>query len=89
MKKNPDDGTPSKARAASKRSGGTTAIRGLIDEGFFANRRTLPQIQEFLRKKKVLSFKPNQLSSPLAKLTRRGELQREENDDGTFEYWAD
>ena len=80
---------PSKSRAGGKRPGGMAAIRDVVDEGFFTTKRTLPQIRDFLRKKKVLAFKASDLSSPLAQLTRKGVLQREENGEGTFEYWVD
>jgi hypothetical protein len=86
------DSAPRTSRRRSsggRRPGATAAIRELIDEDFFSIRRTLPEMQKYLRRKKVLSFKVGDLSSALSKMTRQGELQREENSDGTFEYWAE
>ena len=76
-----------KARRSGARMGAQAAIQELIADQFFKTRRTLPQIQDHLRTKRVLQFKQSELSSPLAFLTRKGELEREKNDDGAFEYW--
>jgi hypothetical protein len=79
--------------------GGTTKARGgrlgpasildqLIAEKFFASKRTIGAIIEHCKAKKARTFKPNELSGPLARFTRDGRLKRDTNKDGQYEYFT-
>jgi len=78
------------AKPAKKKGGGigpVVTLNELIDGGFFAKHRTLSEIIEHCRNNKAKSFRPDQLSGPLARCVRDGRLKRQKNGDGQYEYW--
>ena len=68
------------------RVGGQSALRELAEGDFFRSPRTLKQILDHLRTRKALTLRSRDLTSPLVTLTREGVLEREQNEDGVFEY---
>lgn len=85
----PDEETP---RQANRRSSSGSAARELIsalrDEGFFSVPRTIAEIRTELEKGGH-TFKSNELSPPLGRLTRKRTLKRNRNDAGLWAYYAD
>jgi hypothetical protein len=80
------------AEAASRgrrtRVGPKAAVESLISSGYFSMPRTLGELQEKLRHDRALRFKPTDLSPALTRLLREGQLSREKNADGQYEYIA-
>lgn len=77
-----------KRRPARRTNGPAAVLRELIRDGYFKKSRTISDIQTHMKKKKARSFKVNELSTPLARLVRSDELDRDTNADGQFEYTA-
>lgn len=61
-------------------------IEELIAEGFFTEPRAIGAIQERLRHKKGVQFKPTDLSPALVRLLRQNKLDRERNESNQYEY---
>jgi len=76
--------TPKKGRTG--KAGPATVLDQLISEKYFASKRTLNDIIVHCSSKKARNFKPNELSSPLARFVRDGRLKRDKNNDGQYEY---
>jgi len=75
------------AGSATSRLGPMTALKLLIDKGFFNTERTIVDIIEHLDKRKGYRFKPNELSTQLLRLVRRDVLLREkQGESGQYEY---
>jgi len=62
------------------------AIVGLIGAGFFGVRKTLPAVRDYLRKNRGYELSLPQLGVAMLRLVRDGLLEREENQDGQYEY---
>jgi len=58
----------------------------LIDEGYFDKPRQINVIEEYLKTNKAVTYKQNELSTPLGRLTRSNKLKRSRNTDNQFEY---
>jgi hypothetical protein len=75
-----------KARKSATRVGPKTAILSLIESGFFVESKSGPAVQEYLCKKRGFDLDTPQLRMTMLRLVREGTLEREENQDGQFEY---
>ena len=62
-----------------------TAVDRLIADGFFAEPRTIGDVRNHLE---TLGhrYKAEELSGPLLRSVRSGDLDRKKNDDGLYEY---
>lgn len=79
----------SRARSdRARRIGPKLALVQLLDSGYFASSRGLPEIQRHLRDSYGHDFGSNELSISLLRLTRDGRLRRERNLAGQYEYWS-
>jgi hypothetical protein len=74
---------------ASHRAGPKLALGRLIDSGYFASRRDLPNIQRYLRDSYGYDYGSNVLSISLLRLIRDGRLSRQKNSSGQYEYCVD
>jgi hypothetical protein len=70
------------------KTGPKAAVKALIDSGYFSSPHTGPDIHDFLNKKRGLNFGIDQIRLVLLRLVRDGELERDENDAGNYEYKA-
>lgn len=66
--------------------GPATVLNELLTDGYFDKARTLNDIIDYCDKHKARKFKPNELSSPLARFVRNGRLKREKNAENQYEY---
>jgi len=81
-------GSPRERSDRSRRVGPKLALGQLIDSGYFASSRGLPEIQRHLRDSYGHDFGSNELSISLLRLIRDGRLSRERNLAGQYEYWS-
>jgi hypothetical protein len=79
---------PTRAGRRPSRVGGRGSLNELLEEGYFSEPRSLPDIIVYLRDSRARQFKQNDLSGSLAKMTRDGLLHRGKNSDGKYEYRA-
>jgi hypothetical protein len=77
-------GRRSKKPAASH--GPKGAIVSLVEVGFFAEPKTGPQVQEYLKTKRGFDLGTDQLRLAMLRLVRDGVLERDENSEGQYEY---
>lgn len=75
-----------KARKSSTSLGPKTAILSLLESGLFVESKSGPAVQEYLHKKRGFDLDTPQLRDGDARLVSEGTLEREENQDGQFEY---
>jgi hypothetical protein len=75
-----------KSRKPSTGLGPKSAIVWLIESGFFSTGKTGPAVQDHLRKKRGYDLGTAQLRLAMLRLVREGVLEREENQDGQYEY---
>lgn len=79
-----------KKKTASKKGtsglGPKAAIASLIESGYFEKARTGPEIQSYLKTKRGLTFDTDPLRMTLLRLVRDLKLERDENDEGNYEY---
>ena len=76
-----------KGKAKSKGAvGPKAAIVALIESGFFGQARTGPEVQSYLKKKRGYDLGTDQLRLAMLRLVRDGELERDEKEDGQYEY---
>lgn len=73
----------------SRRVGPKSALGKLLDSGYFASSRGLPEIQRHLRDSCGHDYGSNELSISLLRLIRDGRLGRQRNLSGQYEYWAE
>jgi hypothetical protein len=71
------------------RAGPKHALGELVDSGYFASIRGLPEIQRHLRDSCGHNYGSNELSISLLRLTRDGRLSRQRNLAGQYEYWTE
>jgi hypothetical protein len=69
-----------------RRRGPKSALEELVGEGFFSEARTINDAQEQLRHKKGLTFTLQDLAPAFVRLLREGQLDRDRNDSGLYEY---
>jgi len=60
----------------------------LLDSGYFAIERTLPEIQAYLKDAHGHDYGSNELSISLLRLIRDSRLTREKNLARQYEYWV-
>jgi hypothetical protein len=82
-------GTLGGRNARSQRVGPKLALGHLLDSGYFASSRSLPEIQRHLRDAQGHDYESNELSISLLRLIRDGRLSRQRNLAGQYEYWAE
>jgi hypothetical protein len=83
-----DAGEDVSTRKSNRRGEGQTSlITSLVNGGFFATRKTAGEIRDQLSKKGH-SFKSNEISPTLGRLTREGILQRDRNNDNQWVYFT-
>jgi hypothetical protein len=58
----------------------------LLSSGFFDKPKTVSEIVDNLRLKTGHLYKPNELSTPLVRMLRSGQLTRDENEKGKYEW---
>ena len=82
-----------KGRASNKagsrtgsRPGPKGMLESLITEGYFNEPRTIGNMIAHIGKKKAHAYKSTNLSPALGRLIREGKLDREQDNDGQFEY---
>lgn len=80
------DPASSKKVARGGRKGPATILAELIEEGFFKTKRTINDVIQQASSQKARNFRPNELSSPLARFVRDKRLKRDKNADGQYEY---
>lgn len=73
----------------SRRAGPKFALAQLLDSGYFASSRSLPEIQRHLRDSYGHDYGSNELSISLLRLIRDGRLSRQRNLAGQYEYQAE
>lgn len=66
--------------------GPATALDELIQEGFFKSPHTINGIITYCSSQRARIFKPNELSTPLARFVRNKKLKRAKNSDGQYQY---
>lgn len=81
-----DNGEPRRGKALGTGLQPKAAILWLIEIGFLDSGKTLPAMQEHLKKKRAYDLPTNQLGMALLRLVRDGKLERDENRDGQYEY---
>ena len=72
----------------SRRIGPKLALGQLLNSGYFAVRRNLPEINAYLRDSYGREYGSNELSISLLRLTRDGRLNRERDLSGQYQYWT-
>jgi hypothetical protein len=75
-----------KKRPTPRRRGGRAALRDLVSGDFFKSPRALGEIVSYLETNKALRFTQQHLSPELTTLVRKGELEREKNEKGSYMY---
>jgi hypothetical protein len=76
------------AASRSRRVGPKFALGQLLDGGYFATSRSLPEIQAYLKDSHGHDYGSNELSISLLRLIRDNRLTREKNLAGQYEYWT-
>lgn len=66
--------------------GPKAAIVALVESGFFASAKTGPEVQAYLRMKRGFDLGADQLLLAMLRLVRDGVLERNENEEGKYEY---
>lgn len=66
--------------------GPKAAISALLDAGYFDEAHTGPEVQAYLKSKRGFGFGIDQLRLAMLRLVREGKLERDENEDGQYEY---
>lgn len=83
---------PDSQEAAPKRkkvpsgAGAPAALTQLLAGNFFDTPRTINDIIEHCKNKMARTYRSNEFSGKLSRLARNGELIREKNADGQYEY---
>jgi hypothetical protein len=60
----------------------------LEGQGFFKERRTVPQVQEHLKTKLAANFAVSWLQNALNSLLHDDTIKREKNKEDQYEYWT-
>jgi hypothetical protein len=80
------NGSLHKGGQQSRRAGPKFVLGQLLDSGYFASSRSLPEIQRHLRDSSGHAYGSNELSISLLRLIRDGRLNRQKNLAGQYEY---
>jgi len=73
-------------KTTKKKAGAKAIVTNLIDSGYFSDGRTPPEIREHLKKKKGLILGADEVRTALLRLVREEKLERDENQEGNYEY---
>jgi len=73
-------------KGGSQGLGPKSAIEWLIENKFFETGKTGPQVQEYLQKKRGYKIGTVQLRTAMFRLVREGIMEREQNEEGHYEY---
>ena len=68
-------------------SGAVAALSGLVDSGFFNQKRTIGDIVKQCEEDFNVRYKSNAFSGPLSRYAKKGLLKREKNADGNYVYF--
>ena len=79
---------PARPRRSGSRPGPKQAVLELKVKGFFSTKRIISDVRDYLQKKRGHSFTLQDLSPALLSLVRSGELDRDKNPEGQYEYKA-
>ena len=60
----------------------------LVGQGFFKERKTVPQVQEHLKTKLAANFAVSSLQNALNSLLHDDTIKREKNKEDQYEYWT-
>jgi hypothetical protein len=60
----------------------------LVGQGFFKERRTVPQVQDHLKTKLAANFAVSSLQNALNSLLHDDTIKREKNKEDQYEYWT-
>jgi len=89
-KSTPNKGDPDEAKSG-KAGGKKTpkkSVMQLVSQGFFKERRTVPQVQEHLKTKLASNFAVSSLQNALNSLLHDDTIKREKNKEDQYEYWT-
>jgi hypothetical protein len=75
-----------KVKKATSKVSPTSAIKDLIDGGFFVEAKSGPEVQVHLKSKRGFNFEADHLRMTMLRLVRSGKLERDENAEGQYEY---
>jgi hypothetical protein len=78
--------TGAKRLTPSQKIGPKASIASLIESGFFSTAKTGPEVQDYLKKKRGFDLGTDQLRLAMLRLVRDGVLERDNNDEGQYEY---
>jgi hypothetical protein len=67
--------------------GPATMLAEMIAEKYFAERHTINDMIGYCSSQKARNFKASEFSPALARFVRNGQLKREKNADGQYEYF--
>lgn len=81
-------GSAGNSASRSRRVGPKFALTQLLESGYFATSRGLPEIQAYLKDSHGHDYGSNELSISLLRLIRDARLTREKNLAGQYEYWV-
>jgi len=76
------------SNARPRRVGPKFALGQLLDNNYFAARRSLPEVQAYLKDSHGHDYGSNELSISLLRLIRDARLNREKDPAGQYRYWA-
>lgn len=79
---------PAKTQKKRGRPGPKAAVAELAATDFLSTRKTVPEIQQFLKNRRGHEYGQNELSISVVRLVRDGVLDREQNDAGQYAYIA-
>lgn len=85
-KKKADGSKPSPKKKVSGGTGSFATLTQLLEGDFFKQPRTINDIIEHCKLNLARSFKANEFSGTLARMTREGKLTRKKNKDKQYEY---
>jgi hypothetical protein len=71
-----------------RRVGPKFALGQLLDSDYFGTRRSLPEVQAYLKDSHGHDYGSNELSISLLRLIRDARLNREKDSAGQYQYWA-
>ncbi len=79
------DGAPKKKRIGTG-AGAVSTLLELYESGFFKTAKTIGEITSHSEVHKAKKIRPNEISGKLGRMVRTGELKRQRNSDGQYEY---
>lgn len=77
-----------KRGGANTRPGPKALLSRLVDEGYFAQRRTIGDVLKYAAESLAHHYKSTDFGSTLTRLLQERRLKREKNAEGQYEYWS-